>query len=126
MQRWGTDAIRDNFHPDFWIFVLERAINAGRFHGTDIGFITDARFLNELEFVRKMNGLTIRIDRMNLGGEKVESNGKSHSSESKWMEWTDWDRVAENVVDSSKSQEYNMERFLLELTRHIDPFVLAS
>lgn len=70
LQFLGTDAIRNNLHPNTWVKALMGEYY--RKHQGDFQFnwsitnnwiITDTRFPNELEAVKKADGITIRIQR---------------------------------------------------------------
>lgn len=58
LQYIGTDVFRNHFHNDIWVASVENRI---RQH--DRVVITDARFQNEIDAVRKIGGRTIRISR---------------------------------------------------------------
>jgi hypothetical protein len=59
LQQWGTEVCRNHFHSDIWVASLENRL---RMHpqGT---VISDARFVNELDAVRKLGGTCIRVCR---------------------------------------------------------------
>ena len=62
LQQWGTEVCRYGFHPDIWIASLERKIENNSF---DI-VIDDCRFQNEMNSIRKHDGILIRINRGEL------------------------------------------------------------
>jgi len=59
LQHWGTDVLRNNFHNDIWIASLENKLS--RFSGNVI--ITDCRFPNEIDAIKKLGGTIIRVVR---------------------------------------------------------------
>lgn len=59
LQYWGTDVLRNNFHNDIWIASLEKKLAN---HSQNI-VITDCRFPNEIDVLRKLNGKLCRIMR---------------------------------------------------------------
>ena len=59
LQYWGTDVCRANFHDDIWIASLEHRL----FNIKDNIVITDCRFKNELEAIKRAGGVTIRVER---------------------------------------------------------------
>jgi hypothetical protein len=61
LQTIGTDLVR-NWNKDLWVFSLERKITTLISQGKLI-VVTDTRFNNELEMLKKYNVKTIRIDR---------------------------------------------------------------
>lgn len=58
LQLMGTEAGRDVFGEDIWVSTLER-----RIRGVDNVVISDARFPNEIDFIRKQNGMVTRVAR---------------------------------------------------------------
>lgn len=113
MQEIGTDAMRDNFHKDIWIITMKLAINNGEFSGCDYGFITDMRFLNEIDFVKSMGGKCVRVNR--VGENTTLTSETDHASEHEWQEFSEWDHIVENKVDSNLSKRENMENFKTQL-----------
>ena len=59
LQFLGTDVLRTHLHEDIWVNALERKIL-----NTDKNIIiTDCRFKNEIDMLRQLGGLVIRIER---------------------------------------------------------------
>lgn len=54
----GTEAGREVFHQDLWLFSLEKKLQD---HKNIV--IADVRFPNEVDFIRKKGGYIIRIKR---------------------------------------------------------------
>jgi hypothetical protein len=79
LQELGTDAIRDCIHPNAWVNALMcdyKAINTARgtneFDVEDIDIepnwlVTDVRFPNEADAIRKAGGIILRIKRTGVG-----------------------------------------------------------
>ena len=73
LQRLGTDAIRDNLHVNTWVNALMADYIALPQVGPEITedndyklpnwIITDTRFPNEAEAIKKADGIIIRVDR---------------------------------------------------------------
>lgn len=63
LQLLGTEAGRNVFHKDIWIYALENRI---RNHKNVV--ITDTRFPNEIDFIRSKGGIIIEVRR----GERPE------------------------------------------------------
>jgi len=60
MQLMGTEAGRDVFDPNLWVYVVEKIIT----EDPDSNYvITDMRFPNESRIIKKMGGHTIRVVR---------------------------------------------------------------
>jgi len=89
LQHIGTDVFRNHFHPDIWIAALERKlINHMNLKNLNKVVITDCRFSNEIEMIRKLNGLFVHVHRGNLPswfGKEDEFPKNIHVSE---LEWT--------------------------------------
>ena len=80
MQNIGTDVFRNHFHNDIWILSMERMMmNMCSEQGTDKFVVSDCRFPNEFEWIRKFEGSKIiRVLRPGTGNE-------THISENLWM-----------------------------------------
>ena len=76
LQKIGTDALRDNLHEDVWINSLFADYNSTieTFRGGRKWIITDLRFPNELNAIKKKNGITIRITRPNTSANSLHSS----------------------------------------------------
>ena len=59
MQNFATDLCRDQFHKDIWIASLENKLRKSK----DNIVITDCRFPNEFESIKKLGGQIIRVKR---------------------------------------------------------------
>ena len=74
MQKIGTDVLRNNFDKNIWIYSLEHKIaNTNK----NI-IITDCRFKNEIDALRNLGAIIIRLERDPLPNwfKKVEEIGK--------------------------------------------------
>lgn len=62
LQQLGTEVFREGFHQDIWILSLEHKIinNPGNY------VISDMRFPNEIDMVKRLNGTTVCIQRGEL------------------------------------------------------------
>lgn len=72
LQRIGTDAVRDNLHPDAWVLSLMSEYEEG-----DNWIITDLRFPNEFDAVKERGGICIRVIRNDI----QDINPDGHASE---------------------------------------------
>lgn len=81
LQAFGTEAIR-SLDPDFWPRVTLDKVEPG-----ERVVVTDVRFPNEVEAVKRHGGLVVRVDRPGCGG-------GSHASEQ--VELLDVDAVLDN------------------------------
>lgn len=59
LQLWGTEVCRKSFHDDIWIASLENKLRQTKDHTV----ITDCRFPNEIDSIRRAGGRVIRIAR---------------------------------------------------------------
>ena len=110
LQLLGTDCGRDIIHPNIWVNSLMREYKASETHKVPryydevnkkglAGYegiweypnwiITDMRFLNEMEAVKKRNGITIRVNR------NLEESKDQHESETE-LDNAEFDYVIEN------------------------------
>ncbi|ASV44716.1 hypothetical protein FDI40_gp134 [Agrobacterium phage Atu_ph07] len=116
MQLFGTDLVRKHFDDGLWIKSLERRIEN---YNSDV-VITDGRFFNELNAIRKKNGKIIRIKKgeepdwyetallANTGdynANKIMLSTGVHPSEWSWIGY-DFDEVLTNddTIDSLYSK----------------------
>jgi hypothetical protein len=106
MQELGTEAMRNGLHYDVWIIALKLAIMRGDYDDYDYGLLTDCRFINELQFVRDLDGTLIRLER--LGEQSTLTDQTQHLSELEWEQWTDWDASVVNYIDPNLPDEMNL------------------
>ena len=59
MQNFATEICRNNFHEDIWVASLEYKLS----NTSDNIIITDCRFLNEYNTIKKLGGQIIRVKR---------------------------------------------------------------
>ena len=119
MQRLGTEAMRQGLHSDIWVIAMKLAIKRGDYDAYDYGLLTDCRFINELQFVRDLDGTLIRIDR--AGEQSTLTEHTEHASELEWQKWTDWDAtvINEGIVPDSPL-EFSRRLFAARLERALD------
>lgn len=79
LQELGTDALRNELHPNTWVNALMSDYTPVSSVGTDDlprsishdiypnWIITDTRFPNEAEAIKKAGGIIIRVDRPGVG-----------------------------------------------------------
>jgi hypothetical protein len=106
LQEWGTQVFRFHFHDDIWIASLENKLL--KYSGNVV--ISDCRFPNEVNAVRRQKGLVIRVVRGEepywfpvaieacQGNEEAKTflkENKIHESEWSWAN-TDFDVVLMN------------------------------
>ena len=74
LQMIGTNAMRDGFHTDIWVYIVERQLEQYK-----NVVITDVRFSNEMKMIRKHGGHIVRIER-------TISKTIEHKSEFEWRQ----------------------------------------
>ena len=109
LQHWGTEVARRSFHDDIWIASLENKLRKT----TDDVVISDCRFPNEIQAIKRVGGTVIRVVRgpepewydtalgANIGIESDRALLKQlgiHASETAWI-GTDFDATIENHAD---------------------------
>jgi hypothetical protein len=62
MQTWGTDLVRNQFHPEFWVKRCKQDICKYLSQGKSV-IVTDCRFPNECELISSLGGKLICLER---------------------------------------------------------------
>jgi dephospho-CoA kinase len=95
LQQIGTDVFRNHFHQDIWVAAIERKIS--NMSGV---VITDCRFPNEIDMIKKLNGSILHIYRGELptwfGSEDIPKD--IHISEILWTKYK-FDKTINNNGD---------------------------
>lgn len=121
LQYWGTEVCRKAFHDDIWIASLENKLRSSR----DDVVISDCRFPNEIESIRKAGGKIVWIKRgklpewydlaidsnkgINYAFQELKRIG-IHASETAWV-GTDFDYEIDN--NTTIDELYNTVKTLL-------------
>jgi hypothetical protein len=97
LQKLGTDALRNGLHPNTWVNALMSDYVGMYDMDTDCTtypnwIITDTRFPNEAEAIKKAGGIIIRVDRP---GVKPTNDHPSETSLDNW----EFDYKIANVSD---------------------------
>jgi hypothetical protein len=111
LQYWGTEVCRDGFHPDIWVASVENKIR----QTSDNIVITDCRFANEINVIKKVGGITLRVERGDRPGwhtSAVKYNTAPTNSE-EWMR-------AKSVLDSIGVHASEYSSVGLEYDHYID------
>lgn len=117
LQWWGTE-FRRSQDEKYWVSKLEHAIiNAGMDGGCDIAIITDCRFRNEADSVKRMGGIVCRIDRPSC------CFNDAHASETS-MDGYDFDWIIPNA-GSLLELEMNVDTMMQHLFNG-GPIAVAS
>lgn len=115
LQYWGTEVCRKGFHDDIWIASLENKLR----NSQDNVVISDCRFPNEIESIRRAGGKIVWVKRgnlpawynlaldanngVNLAVQELKRIG-IHASETAWV-GTDFDYEIDN--NGTIDQLYN-------------------
>jgi hypothetical protein len=59
LQYWGTEVCRNHFHNDIWVASVENKLRQAK----DNIVITDCRFANEVNSLKKVGAITVRVNR---------------------------------------------------------------
>ena len=59
LQQWGTEVCRNHFHNDIWVASVENKLRQTK----DNIVITDCRFINEVNAIHRVGGITVRVAR---------------------------------------------------------------
>jgi len=108
LQTIGTDVFRNHFHPDIWIASIEKKLS-----NYNKIVITDCRFPNEIDIIKKYGGKLIHIYRDKLPEWFINKNivDGLHSSEYSWIKCS-IDYTIENngtIDDLSKLIDYTIK-----------------
>ena len=97
LQQIGTDLFRDHFHNDIWIASLENKLQK---YSENI-VVTDCRFPNEIEAIRKLGGIIVRVKR---GIEPEWFNDALYLNQNPNTKYQDFlqDRLDRNNIHSSE------------------------
>ncbi len=128
LQYWGTEVVRKAFHDDTWIASLENKLRKSE----DDVVISDCRFPNEIQAIKRAGGLVVRVHRgpdpewyafaetVNRGPERniawtvsklALEKYNIHASETAWI-GTNFDAVIDN--NSSMDHLYNQVNNLVQ------------
>jgi len=116
MQKVGTEMFRNYLREDIWIKLLERRIkDLDNKLGADPSmiFITDVRFPNEAEAIRKMGGYIIKIKR-----EGFSKSGENLHPSEKFIDQMEADYVIENKYPNANIWTWSFTKWLMIYLKH--------
>jgi hypothetical protein len=73
LQKVGTDLFRHQFDDQFWVKILEQRLLSFRHNNIENIVISDIRFQNEADVVKKYGGTLVYIDRFSRSNDNHES-----------------------------------------------------
>jgi hypothetical protein len=92
LQLIGTDALRKVVHDDFWVIPMKRKLKE-HIRNYQHVVISDVRFFNEINMIRSLKGMLVKVERANL--DKITGFEK-HSSEFQLEDYNAWDFILDN------------------------------
>lgn len=111
LQKVGTEEGRNVFGENIWINVTETWIRLLNERGVERFIICDVRFQNEADWIKKMNGILVKIvapKRYRIRLEKETNNNeelineiKNHKSEVMIDEFSEYDIQIKNDIDDN-------------------------
>ena len=120
LQKVGTEEGRNKFGKNIWINVVETWIKLLNERGVERFIISDVRFVNEADWVKKINGILIKIDapkRFKKRLEKETNNNKelinqikNHKSEIMIDEYKEYDILIKNDLKDKLKIEKIIEK----------------
>ena len=132
MQNMGTECMRQGMHPNFWIIMADMGLRLGKIAPSDLYIISDARFVNELDWAKSINAYRIFVKRVECQrGEdptKVIEESVSltthtgHASETEFLNWQGYDTTIINMIDRNQTDAANMNN----LVNHLDTVVIPA
>lgn len=112
LQQWGT-RLR-GLHPEIWVLAVQSYIDVCVAQKTDddaqlIVVIGDCRFLNEVQWIRRVGGTTIRLNGDPAGERARSKRDQSHVSETALDNYTDFDLV----IDTDRNDREQTGKLVL-------------
>jgi hypothetical protein len=110
-QKIGTEAIRNNLHHDAWVLSL-----FSKYHPEyDNWVVSDVRFLNEANYIKKMGGLLVRLNGDPTSLRANDQRDMNHASEIELDNYEGFDLVFEN-----KPPIENLDRIIYEVVLNMN------
>lgn len=92
LQLIGTDALRKVVHDDFWVIPMKRKLKEHLRNNRSV-VISDVRFSNEINLIKDLGGIVVRVDRANP--DKIAGIDK-HRSEVELESYKEWNYIIDN------------------------------
>jgi hypothetical protein len=110
-QKIGTEAIRNNLHHDAWVLSL-----FSKYHpDIDNWVVSDVRFKNEADYIKKMGGLLIRLNGDPTSLRENDQRDMNHASEVELDNYEGFDLIFEN-----KPPIENLDRIIYEVVLNMN------
>ena len=111
LQKVGTEEGRNVFGENIWINITETWIKLLNERGVERFIISDVRFKNEADWIKKMNGILVkivapnryrmRLERETNNNEELINQIKNHKSEIMIDEFSEYDIQIKNDIDDN-------------------------
>jgi hypothetical protein len=133
MQKMGTECMRQGMHQNFWIIMADLGLRLGKIRPSDLYIISDARFINELEWAKSINAYRIFVKRVEcLRGEDPDkilamfqsvslTSHTGHASETQFIGWNGYDATIINMIDRNVTDIANMNKLVAHLDKVVIP-----
>ena len=109
-QKIGTEAIRNNIHNDAWVLSLFSTYKKEK----DFWIVTDVRFKNEAELIKKKGGLIIRLNGDPNNSKKGDERNMNHQSEIDLDDYNGFNYVYDNIPHI-----LNLENFVKKVSKNL-------
>jgi hypothetical protein len=93
LQKMGTECMRNGYAKDIWVRALEMRIRKEGI--TNDWCVTDVRFIEEADAIKKWGGFVVLVNRPNL----PQIATAQHASETSMADWGGWDYELDNSGD---------------------------
>jgi hypothetical protein len=128
MQVFGTECMRHGMHENFWIIMADVGVQLNKIPPSDIYVISDARFINELDWAKSLGGYRIMISRRERTRDDPTAYARSltistgHVSEQEFVGWPHFDEHIINLIDHNQPHTANMNN----LKKHLDETTIPN
>lgn len=92
-QKVGTEAIRNNIHPNAWVLSLFGTYEEDK----NFWIVTDVRFKNEARIIKEKGGIIIRLNGDPLNSKSGDNRNMEHQSEIDLDDYDGFDYVYDNI-----------------------------
>jgi hypothetical protein len=119
LQRLGTEVMRDNFDKNVWIKSLWNNIKDMK--ELEAVLVTDTRFKNEMEFLKGVGCITIKVEGDPTKVHDITKRDESHESETSLDSYDKYDFVIKNngTLEELNNKINFITTQILEHYRHI-------
>jgi hypothetical protein len=93
-QKLGTDCIRNHLNNNAWIIST-----FSKYTEEQNWIISDVRFINEADYVKKLGGILIRLEGDPLNIRQYDPRNSNHSSENELDNYDNFDMILENSIE---------------------------